>query len=67
MERPVEVPEFVGQQVQKFAGEDHETLDECGEHDEGERDPDQRVHDTEDLPSLRQRCDVTIPCKESIV
>ncbi len=58
----VEVAESLREQLKELPGENHESLDERREHDERQRNPDQRVHDAEDLASLRQRSHVTVTC-----
>ncbi len=52
MNAPVQMAESISEHLLQFPGENHESLHEGCEHDESERDPDQRVHDTEHLAAL---------------
>ena len=48
----VGVAELLDEPLEQHGGGDHETFHQRREHDEGERDPDRRVHDTEDLAAF---------------
>ena len=63
MEGLVEVTKALAQRLQQEAGDDHQTLYESREHDERQRNPDNGVHDAEDLAALRQGCHSAIAWK----
>ena len=52
--------DFSVEELEEHRGEEHDALDDGREHDEGERDPDEGIDDTERLAAIRERCGVSI-------